>query len=82
MTDYSSYSFWLETCGESLVLRPALGNSIDVDVAILGGGYTGFWTAYYLLRANPVLKVAVIEKETSVSAPQAATVAGARRSFQ
>lgn len=82
MTDYSSYSFWLETCGESLVPRPALGNSIDVDVAILGGGYTGFWTAYYLLRANPVLKVAVIEKEMSVSAPQAATVAGARRSFQ
>ena len=63
MTDYSSYSFWLETCGESLAPRPALGNSIDVDVAILGGGYTGLWTAYYLLRANPRLKVAVIEKE-------------------
>jgi len=63
MTDYSKYSFWMETCGESLTPRPALTSSIDVDVAILGGGYTGLWTAYYLLRDNPRLKVAVVEKE-------------------
>src|SRR5215469_6561878 len=63
MTDYSKYSFWMETCGESLTPRPALTNSIDVDVAILGGGYTGLWTAYYLLRANPGMKVVVLEKE-------------------
>jgi glycine/D-amino acid oxidase-like deaminating enzyme len=63
MTDYSKYSFWLETCGENLLPRPALPKSIDVDVAILGGGYTGLWTAYYLLRAHPRLKVVVLEKE-------------------
>lgn len=63
MTDYSKYSFWLETCGDDLKPRPALQKSIDVDVAILGGGYTGLWTAYYLLRSNPGLSVAVIEKE-------------------
>ena len=63
MMEYSKYSFWLETCGEDLSPRPALDRSTDVDVAILGGGYTGLWTAYYLLRANPRLKVAVIEKE-------------------
>ena len=63
MTDYAKYSFWLETCGEDLTPRPSLKESIDVDVAILGGGYTGLWTAYYLLRDNPGLKVAVIEKE-------------------
>jgi len=34
-----------------------------VDVAILGGGYTGLWTAYYLLRSNPGLRVAVVERE-------------------
>ena len=63
MTDYSKYSFWLETSGDDLTPRPALRHSIDVDVAILGGGYTGMWTAYYLLCADPGLKVAVIEKE-------------------
>lgn len=63
MNDYSKYSFWLETCGEDLAPRPSLPQSIDVDVAILGGGYTGLWTAYYLLRSNPRLKVAVVERE-------------------
>ncbi len=63
MTDYSKYSFWLETCGDDLTPRPSLQRSIDVDVAILGGGYSGLWTAYYLLRENPNLKVAIFEKE-------------------
>jgi len=63
MTDYTKYSFWLETCGDSLTPRPSLASSVDVDIAILGAGYTGLWTAYYLLRGNPGLKVAVVEKE-------------------
>jgi glycine/D-amino acid oxidase-like deaminating enzyme len=63
VTDYSKYSFWLETCGEDLAPRPSLQKSTEVDVAILGGGYTGLWTAYYLLRTNPRLRVAVLEKE-------------------
>jgi len=60
---YSEHSFWLETAGEDLVPRPALQRSTDVDVAVLGAGYSGLWTAYYLLRENPGLRVAVVEKE-------------------
>jgi glycine/D-amino acid oxidase-like deaminating enzyme len=60
---YEDYSFWLEDAGEPLTPRPALTSSQEVDVAILGGGYSGLWTAYYLLRAQPSLKVAVVEKE-------------------
>ncbi|MDJ1371171.1 NAD(P)/FAD-dependent oxidoreductase [Gulosibacter molinativorax] len=41
--------------------RPALAESIDVDVAIVGGGYTGMWTAYYLKQARPDLRVAILE---------------------
>lgn len=63
MKDYRSYSFWLETAGEELTPRQALERSTDVDVAILGGGYSGLWTAYYLLRENPGLRVAIVEKE-------------------
>src|SRR5213594_3688284 len=59
---YAAYSFWLETCGDDLTPRPALDGSTDVDVAILGGGYTGLWTAYYLLRSQPSLRVAVVER--------------------
>jgi len=63
MKDYARYSFWLETAGEALTPRPALERSAEVDVAILGAGYSGLWTAYYLLRENPGLSVAVLEKE-------------------
>ena len=63
MTEYGKYSFWLENSGDDLTPRPALKQSTEVDVAILGGGYSGLWTAYYLLRAIPRLKVVVVEKE-------------------
>jgi glycine/D-amino acid oxidase-like deaminating enzyme len=63
MTDYSKYSFWLETAGDDLTPRPGLTHSTEVDVVILGAGYTGLWTAYYLLKATPSLKIAIVEKE-------------------
>lgn len=63
MKDYGRYSFWLEHSGDDLTPRPALEGAIDVDVAILGAGYTGLWTAYYLLEREPSLKVAILEAE-------------------
>src|SRR5437660_2306327 len=63
MKDYRAYSFWLETCGDDLTPRPPLDGSIEADVAILGAGYTGLWTAYYLLRQAPSLKVVLLEAE-------------------
>ena len=63
MTDYSKYSFWLETAGDDLTPRPQLAGSAEADVVVLGAGYTGLWTAYYLLKTNPHLNVAVVEKE-------------------
>ena len=63
MKDYGSYSFWLETSGDDLTPRPRLDGSIDVDVAVMGAGYTGLWTAYYLLLREPSLRVAVVERE-------------------
>ena len=42
--------------------RPLVGD-LDVDVAIVGAGYTGLWTAYSLAAADPPLRVAVLERE-------------------
>ncbi|MGH3144942.1 MAG: NAD(P)/FAD-dependent oxidoreductase, partial [Rubrobacter sp.] len=61
--DYRSYSFWLETAEEDLTPRPSLGGPMEADVAILGAGFTGLWTAYYLLRLEPSLRVVVLEAE-------------------
>ncbi len=63
MRDFRSYSFWLEDSGEPLTPRPGLARSEDVDVAILGAGFSGLWTAYYLLHHEPALRIAVVDKE-------------------
>jgi glycine/D-amino acid oxidase-like deaminating enzyme len=63
--DYARYSFWLETAGEELVPRPPLRGPAEADVAILGAGFTGLWTAYYLLEQEPSLRVVVLEAEIS-----------------
>ena len=61
--DYQDVSYWLETCGDDLTPRPPLDGDGTADVAILGGGYTGLWTAYYLLRADPSLRVTILERD-------------------
>ena len=44
--------------------RPALPGNRDADVAIIGAGFTGLWTAHSLLRADPSLRVVVLERDT------------------
>jgi glycine/D-amino acid oxidase-like deaminating enzyme len=58
-------SLWFDTLPTSLAPRAGLPGSTEVDVAIVGGGFTGLWTAYYLLEADPSLRVAVLESEIS-----------------
>jgi glycine/D-amino acid oxidase-like deaminating enzyme len=55
-------SFWYADIGLPY-RRAALAGDTTADVAIIGAGYTGLWTAYYLKRANPGLDVLVIEKD-------------------
>jgi glycine/D-amino acid oxidase-like deaminating enzyme len=55
-------SWWLSSLGPA-PSRPALDGDLDADVAILGAGFTGLWTAYHLLRLAPGMRVAVVEAE-------------------
>jgi glycine/D-amino acid oxidase-like deaminating enzyme len=41
--------------------RDPLPGDRDADVCIVGAGYTGLWTAYYLARADPSLRITVLE---------------------
>ncbi len=54
--------FWWQSLGSPPPARPPLREPLEVDVAIVGAGYTGLWTAYYLKRAAPRLRVAVLER--------------------
>jgi glycine/D-amino acid oxidase-like deaminating enzyme len=61
--DYRGLSFWHESVPDDLSPRPALSGDLDADVAIVGGGLTGLWTAWYLLERDPTLSIVVLEKE-------------------
>jgi glycine/D-amino acid oxidase-like deaminating enzyme len=56
-------SFWFEELGGRPPLRTALPASRSADVVIVGAGYTGLWTAYYLKKADPSLDIVILEKE-------------------
>jgi glycine/D-amino acid oxidase-like deaminating enzyme len=61
----TAFPLWAETSGEPQPLRPALPGDRDADVTIVGAGYTGLWTAYYLAKADPTLRIVVLEAETA-----------------
>ncbi|WP_214405302.1 NAD(P)/FAD-dependent oxidoreductase [Pseudonocardia lacus] len=48
--------------GDDLAPRPPLDGDTDVDVCIVGAGFTGLWTAHSLLRADPTVRVLVVER--------------------
>lgn len=41
--------------------RPPLPGDREADVCVVGAGYTGLWTACYLKRADPSLRITVVE---------------------
>jgi glycine/D-amino acid oxidase-like deaminating enzyme len=56
-------SWWLEEAraDRPAAVEPPLEARLEVDVAIVGGGYTGLWTALALHERDPALRVAVLE---------------------
>ena len=62
-SDYRSISFWHDTVPGALGPRPSLETEEEVDVAIVGAGYTGLWAAYYLTTLEPTIRVAIVDAE-------------------
>jgi glycine/D-amino acid oxidase-like deaminating enzyme len=62
---YRNLSLWHETAPGDWSPRPGLPGDRDADVAIVGAGFTGLWTALYLARAEPSLRIVVVEAETA-----------------
>ncbi|HEY0448321.1 FAD-dependent oxidoreductase [Actinophytocola sp.] len=56
-------SLWLSTLDRTP--RAPLPGDAEVDVAIVGAGYTGLWTAYYLAVTDPSVRVAVVEAQVA-----------------
>lgn len=60
---YRRRSLWLDLLDEPLTPRPTLDGDTHADVAIVGGGMTGLWTAYYLSVTAPSLHITVVERD-------------------
>jgi glycine/D-amino acid oxidase-like deaminating enzyme len=85
---YRARSLWLDTVPGSLAPRPSLAADTDCDVAIVGAGFTGLWTAYYLKQLEPGLRILVVEREIAGYGPSgrnggwaSAGVAGSARAY-
>lgn len=54
---------WIDELAPVIEPRPPLSGDQQIDVAIVGGGFSGLWTAYYLKKHDPSVRIAIIEKE-------------------
>jgi glycine/D-amino acid oxidase-like deaminating enzyme len=60
---YRSLSFWHDTVPGTLAPGAQLPGDTEADVIIVGAGFTGLWTAYYLAQRDPALRIVVCERE-------------------
>ena len=54
-------SYWWQALGGFPPRRASLPGPLEADVCIVGGGYTGLWTAYYLAERRPDARIVVLE---------------------
>jgi glycine/D-amino acid oxidase-like deaminating enzyme len=57
---HDAMGWWLEEAGRVEPLPP-LSTSLDADVVVVGGGYTGMWSAWHVLQADPSARVVLLE---------------------
>ncbi len=61
----SELSWWLaQAQGADFASAPPLTGGVRADICIVGGGYTGLWTALQIKRQDPAAEVVVLEAST------------------
>jgi glycine/D-amino acid oxidase-like deaminating enzyme len=66
---YRRLSLWWDGLPGTIEARAPLEGDTSADVAIIGAGFTGLWSAYYLKRQRPQLRVVIIEGEVAGFGP-------------
>jgi glycine/D-amino acid oxidase-like deaminating enzyme len=59
---HTRLGYWIEEAGE-IEPRPPLGGEREADLLVVGGGYTGMWTAWYAKQLEPEARVVLLEAE-------------------
>jgi glycine/D-amino acid oxidase-like deaminating enzyme len=60
--DHTAHGYWLQEAGEHSPLEAAAGE-LSCDVLVVGGGYTGMWTAWAISQLEPDASVIVLEAD-------------------
>ena len=71
LTPGAQRSWWLREAlaAESEPPRPPLNKDVSTDVVIVGGGFTGLWTAYFLTESHPSLGIVILEQDICGGGP-------------
>ncbi len=59
---HTRLGYWLAEAG-GIEAQPALREAIEADVCIVGGGFLGLWTAWFLAQQQPGLELVLLEAE-------------------
>jgi glycine/D-amino acid oxidase-like deaminating enzyme len=59
---HTRLGYWIEEAG-GVEPRPPLAGELEADVLVVGGGYTGMWTAWYARQLEPEARVVLLESE-------------------
>ncbi len=65
---HDAHGWWIAEAGAPPALDPLRG-AIDADVLVLGGGFTGLWTAWHAIEAEPAARVVVVEADRCSTGP-------------
>jgi glycine/D-amino acid oxidase-like deaminating enzyme len=66
--EHTRLGYWLAEAGEVTPARPLRGEQ-EADVLVVGGGYTGLWTAWHLHRLEPGARIVLLEAEACGQGP-------------
>ncbi len=59
---HTRLGYWIEEAGE-VAPRPPLAGDLEADVLVVGGGYTGMWTAWHVRQLEPEARIVLLEAE-------------------
>jgi glycine/D-amino acid oxidase-like deaminating enzyme len=65
---HDAHGYWLQEAGP-VTPAPVLRERLEADVVIVGGGFTGLWTAWYVCQLEPAARVVLLEAQACGHGP-------------
>ncbi|HSD79616.1 MAG TPA: FAD-dependent oxidoreductase, partial [Solirubrobacteraceae bacterium] len=66
--EHTPFGYWIGEAGPPVATAPLEG-TVEADVAVVGGGYLGLWTAWHVLERAPGARVAIVESGVGGTGP-------------